>query len=89
MTRGPCDRRTADMLPEHDLAGERTPKQTAADLAKARAARYAKTHNVKAMTVFINADVLAQFDTWLAAHPGQKRAAVVERLIKTQLLRKR
>ena len=87
--RAPADNKTADLLPAHDLAGERPSKPTAAELARQRAAKFREKHGVKAMTVFINAEVLADFDQWLAAHPGKKRAEVVERLLKTQLLRKR
>ncbi len=83
------DKKTADLLPGHDLAGERPPELTRAQKSKIRNVRYCQANNLSAMTVYINAAVLEQFNEWLAAHPDKKRAAVVERLIKTQLLRKR
>jgi hypothetical protein len=83
------DKKTLDLLPEHDLAGERAPELTKAQKTKIRNVKYCERNNLHAMTVYINAEVLDQFNEWLAAHPGKKRAEVVERLIKTQLLRKR
>ncbi|KQQ97432.1 hypothetical protein [Massilia sp. Leaf139] len=83
------DKKTGELLPEHDLAGERTPAQSAADKARARLVRYAKHNKLKAMTVWLPVELCAEFDAWLAAHPEKKRADVVARLLKTQLLRKR
>lgn len=87
--RAAVDKKTLDLLPDHDLAGERAPVLTKAERSKIRNVKYCERNNLHAMTVYINAEVLAQFNDWLAAHPSKKRAEVVERLIKTQLLRKR
>ena len=83
------DIKTGNLLPDHDLAGERAPVLTKAQKSKIRNLRYCEANSLSAMTVYIDSAVLDQFNAWLAAHPGQKRAAVVERLLKTQLLRKR
>jgi len=85
----PDDVKTGDLLPDHDLAGERPAPLTKAEKARIRVARFQEKNNLAAMTVWLPEELLAQFNAWLAAHPGQKRAAVIERLLKTQLLRKR
>lgn len=80
---------TPDMLPNHDLAGERPPKPTQREKTAARLAKMRAEKNKLPFTVNINADVKRGFDKWLADHPEKTRNDVVEKLIRTQLLRKR
>lgn len=83
------DKKTADILGDScDLAGPVPPAPTAADKARARAARYRERHGVQALTVNIPADVLAAFNE-AAAKRGMSKNALIEKLIRTQLLRKR
>jgi len=81
------DKKTLDIC-EMDLAGPVPAKPTARELAKARAERYKARHGVAAMTVNIDAEVLAAFEAYCAAK-DRKKSAEIERLLKTQLLRKR
>lgn len=72
---------TPDLLPDHDLAGERPPRRSRGD--KMRAAR-----GLKAITVNLPAELVDKF------HAKRKRQvktanAVIERLIETQYLRDR
>lgn len=79
------DTKTADLLPAHDLAGERPamPSKAAQRLARMRQAK-----GLKGLTVNIAADVV---DAFHAKRKLQKKTAneVVEKLIKTQYLRDR
>jgi hypothetical protein len=87
-----ADKKTPDLLPDHDLAGERIPKPTSRELARARAARFKERHNVAALTVNIDAAVLAAFEAWFENRIKDRemtKAQVIEKLIKQQLLRKR
>ena len=51
-------------------------------------AAYRARKGITVITVELSADVADQFRTWLAAK-GKKPSAVIEKLIKTQLLRPR
>lgn len=79
------DTKTADLLPSHDLAGERPAPVNKAAL---RAAKFRDAHGVKAMTVNIDIDTLAAFDAWLKKH-GKNRSAVIQNLLVKQVLRPR
>lgn len=81
-----ADPRTAQLFPG-DLAGPVPPKPTAKELAAARAARYAQKHG-QAVTIFLPPDVVAALNVWCDAR-GKKKSAVIEKLIRTQLLRPR
>lgn len=86
--RDPADTKTADLLPEHDLAGERPPP---VNKAAVRAARYRAAHGVKPMTVNIPEETHARLEAWFAAgkNKGRSKSDVIARLIETQLLRPR
>lgn len=57
---------------------------TNADRAKA----YRDRKNLKQLSVDLPADLIAQFNEWLK-FKNQSKAAVIEKLLRTQLLRKR
>lgn len=75
------DKVTADLLPNHDLAGERPPKRSRGD--KMREAR-----GLKGLTVNLPAELVEQFHTKRKAR-GQTANEAVETLLRTQYLRKR
>lgn len=70
-----------------DLVSSRE-KERAAFMAAKRQAAYRKRHGVKPFTVNLPVDLLAEFDSYLK-FKNYTRSAVVEKLIRTQLLRKR
>jgi hypothetical protein len=79
---------TPDLLGDTcDLAGER-PAKPKGKTTKQRLAEFMTRHKVRALTVFIDADVLLEFEH-RAAKNGHKKKEVIERLIKSQYLRKR
>jgi hypothetical protein len=80
-----ADNKTADLLPGHDLAGERPPELTAADKARARMDRYKTKHGKAALTVWIDAEVVKAFEA-LCIAKDRKKNAEIERLIKTRYL---
>ncbi len=82
--KNPDDKKTVDLLPEYDLAGERPPALTASDKARARQERYKAKHGV-ALTVHIAPDVLAAFEA-LCIAKDQKKSAVIQRLIETRFI---
>ncbi|MBV6324375.1 hypothetical protein [Duganella violaceipulchra] len=87
--RQPNDTKTSDLLGDScDLAGPVPVKSTQREKAAERARRFRERHGVVAMTVNIKAETLAAFNEWAAAK-GKNKAQVIERLIETQLLRKR
>jgi hypothetical protein len=78
---------TADLLPQYDLAGEVL--GTVSKNAE-RAKRFRERHNVKPLTVHIDAATLDGFAEWMKKNgKGRSKSAVIQRLIETQLLRKR
>jgi len=82
--------KTPDLLPNHDLAGERPRKPTARELGKARIERFRAKHDVKAVTVNLPASLVAELDAWIVTKgKGKTKSQVVEKLIRTQLLRPR
>lgn len=84
------DTKTLDLLPDHDLVGERPKKPTAKELAAARIKRFREKHGVKAVTVNLPADLVADLDAWIVAKgKGRTKSQVIEKLIRTQLLRPR
>ena len=92
----PVDTKTPDLLPEHDLAGERQRKPTAKELAAARMARFREKHGVKPMTLNLPLSVHDAFNAYIAARnaklPADKQLTkngVIVKLIETQLLRVR
>lgn len=80
-TRAVGDSSTGDLLPNHDLVGERPPK-------KSRQAAWRDKRGLKAMTVNLPADVLEGFNAYLAK-TGKNRNDAIAHLLRTQVLRKR
>lgn len=87
--KAPADTKTADLLPAHDLAGERPAKPTQAEKAAARLAKMREQKRLLAFTVNIDAALKLEFDAWLAAHPEKTRNGVIAHVLRTQILRKR
>lgn len=86
--KAPDDKKTADLLGDtYDLAGER-PKKPKAKTTNQRLAEFMKRNEVRALTVFIDANVLLEFEHRTKKN-GHKKKEVIERLIKSQYLRKR
>lgn len=79
-----ADKKTADLLPHHDLAGERP----AAPKPSERVQAWRAKKGVKAVTLNLPADLVAALDA-KAAKQGKTRTELLEPLIRTQLLRKR
>lgn len=86
--RAPDDKKTADLLPDCDLAGPIPPKPTAKELNAARVQRFRDKHGVKAVTVQLPVELADRFDAWAKAN-GKNKSAVIAKLIASQLLRKR
>ena len=84
------DTKTLDLLPDHDLAGERPRKPTSQELARQRIARYRAAHAVKPVTLNLPVDLVADLEAWIVAKgKGRTKSQVIEKLIRTQLLRPR
>jgi hypothetical protein len=90
------DKKTPDLLPEYDLAGERPAAPTSADKARARLERYKAKHGVKAITLNLPVDLVDAFDAYIAARNAKlskekqiTKNSVIAKLISTQLLRPR
>jgi hypothetical protein len=75
------DKNTADLLPDHDLAGERPPAKTRGDKMRER-------RGLKGLTVNLPAELVEQFHTKRKAR-GQTANEAIEGLLRTQYLRKR
>lgn len=75
------DKNTTDLLPGHDLAGERPPKRTRGD--KMREAR-----GLRALTVNLPAALVEEFHTKRKAR-GHTANEAIAALLRTQYLRKR
>jgi hypothetical protein len=72
---------TPDLLPDHDLAGERPPTKTRLDKMRER-------RGLKGLTVNLPAELVEQFHTKRKAR-GQTANEAIEALLRTQYLRKR
>lgn len=79
--RQPADKNTSDLLPDHDLAGERPAKRPRLD--KMREAR-----GLRGLSVNLPAELVEQFHMKRKAR-GQTANEAVESLLRTQYLRKR
>jgi len=81
----PADKKTSDLLPDHDLAGERPrlPSKGAQRLARMREKR-----GLKAITVNLPIELVEEFH---AKRKEQDKSAndVIAHLLRTQYLRKR
>lgn len=81
------DNLTAE-LPGVEPMKARQPRPKKYATAAEKQAAYRARKGVTAITVLLSADVADQFRQWLAAK-GKQPSAVIEKLIKTQLLRPR
>lgn len=79
------DTKTGDLLPAHDLAGERPAMPTAA---ARRLASYRDRKGLKGLTVNIPAELVDQFHA-KRAEQGKTANEVITHLLRTQYLRKR
>ena len=79
---------TPDLLPDHDLAGERLPKITQREKTAKRVAKMRETRGLKAITVNLPAELVEQFHEKRKAR-GHTANEAVEILLRTQYLRKR
>jgi hypothetical protein len=79
--RAATDKNTGDLLPAHDLAGERLPQPSRVD--KMRTAR-----GLKGLTVNLPAALVEEFHAKRKAR-GQTANEAIEALLRTQYLRKR
>ena len=79
--RQPVDKNTADLLPNHDLAGERPAPRSRLD--KMRVLR-----GLKGLTVNLPAELVDQFHAKRKAN-DKTANEVIEHLLRTQYLRKR
>lgn len=86
--KAPVDQKTGDLLPDHDLAGERPAAPTQREKTAARVAAYREKNGVKPMTVNVPADLLDDFNAYLAK-TGKSRSEVIAHVLRTQVLRKR
>jgi hypothetical protein len=79
------DTKTADLLPAHDLAGERPsmPSRAAQRIAKMREAK-----GLKGLTVNIPAELVDQFHA-KRKEQGKTANEAIAHLLRTQFLRKR
>lgn len=84
----PDDKKTADLLPNFDLAGEVPAKPTAKEMNAARVRKYREAHGVRSVTISLPKVLADELDAWLAAR-GKTKSEVLAKLIKTQLLRPR
>lgn len=83
-----ADKKTGDLLPEHDLAGERLPKPTQREKTAARVAKMRETRGLKAITVNLPAELVEEFHARRKAR-GHTANQAIEGLLRTQYLRKR
>lgn len=83
-----ADKKTGDLLPDFDLAGERPAKLTQREKTAARVERMRAGKNLLPFTVNIDADLKRDFDAYLD-RTGKTRNAVIEQVLRTQVLRKR
>lgn len=86
--RNAADQKTGDLLPDHDLAGERPAKPTQREQTAARVAVYREKNGVKPMTVNIPVDLADKFDAYLIK-TGKRRSDVIAHVLRTQVLRPR
>lgn len=83
MTRQAIDTKTGDLLPDHDLAGER-PRMTKSQ----RTIEWRNKNNLKAITANLPGDLVDEFHKRRKAR-GQTVNEALEALFRTQYLRKR
>ena len=82
------DTKTGDLLPDHDLGGERSAKPTEAEKTAKRLVKMRERKDLAAFTVNIDRPLKLDFDAYLA-RTGKSRNEVIEHVLRTQVLRKR
>lgn len=82
------DTKTADLLPAHDLAGERAAPLTQREKTAARVRKMRETKNLKALTLNLPAELVDQFHARRKAQDKTANEAIAH-LLRTQYLRKR
>ena len=81
----PNDKKTGDLLPQHDLAGERPRmKSKGAE----RLARMREARGLKGLTLNLPADLVDEFHERRKSR-NQTANEAIEKLLRTQYLRKR
>jgi hypothetical protein len=83
--REPIDTKTADLLPAHDLAGERPAKPSKG---KRRLDAMRERRGLKGLTLNLPAELVDEFHERRKAR-NQTANEAVEKLLRTQYLRKR
>lgn len=83
-----ADKVTGDLLPDHDLVGERARPLTKQQKAAARVAKMRADRGLRALTVNLPADLIDQFHA-KRKERGQTTNEAIEKLLRTQFLRKR
>lgn len=79
-----ADKKTGELLPDHDLAGERPRKPTASE----RAIAWRNKKDLRALTLNLPAELVEEFHTKRRAR-GHTANQAIETLLRTQYLRKR
>lgn len=83
--KSPADKNTRDLLPAHDLAGERLPAPSSS---KKRLDAMRERRGLRGLTANLPADLVAEFHA-KRAQRGQTVNEAIETLLRTQYLRKR
>jgi len=79
-----ADKKTGELLPDHDLAGERPRKPTASE----RVMGWRNNKNLRALTLNLPAELVEEFHTKRRTR-GHTANQAIETLLRTQYLRKR
>lgn len=79
-----ADKQTGDLLPDHDLAGERPRKRSASE----RTIEWRNKNNLKAITANLPGELVDEFHKRRQAR-GHTVSQALEALFRTQYLRKR
>lgn len=83
-----ADKKTGELLPDHDLAGERPRKQTQREQVAVRLANMRERRGLKAITVNLPVELVEEFHARRQAR-GHTANQAFEILLRTQYLRKR
>lgn len=86
--KAPADTKTADLLPAHDLAGERPAKLTQREKTAARVDKMRAARGLRGLSVNLPAELVEQFHERRKAQ-GKSANEAIEHLLRTQYLRKR
>lgn len=81
--KAPTDKKTLDLLPEHDLAGERPRAPTSQELARQRVERFREKHGVKPVTLQLPAETLDLLN-YMTGNTGESKSQLVARVLADQ-----